>query len=74
MAKFIWTLKEQNRLPMIIQKITEDIKNKAKLDVCKLCLTENHGIINFPNHGLVYLLENLTFQYLMFIIRYSSGQ
>ena len=61
MSKFIWTLKEQNGLHMAIQKTTKYIKNKTKLNVCKFCLTEKHGIINFPNRGLVYILENVAF-------------
>ena len=45
LSKDIWTLKHQNKTPMIKWKIVQVVNGKVKLNFYKLCLTEKYYII-----------------------------
>ena len=45
-SKYIWTLKQQNKAPTIKCRIVQIVNSKAKLNFCKLSLTEKCYIIN----------------------------
>ena len=46
MSKYVWSLKTENKTPIINWKIMKIIYSKATSEFCKLCLIETLYIIN----------------------------
>ena len=46
LSKYIWSLRENNKIPSIKWKIVKIVYSKATSSFCKLCLTEKLLILN----------------------------
>ena len=46
MSKYVWSLRENNKIPSIKWKIVKIVYSKATSSFCKLCLTEKLFILN----------------------------
>ena len=46
LSKYVWSLRENNKIPSIKWKIVKIVYSKATLSFCKLCLTETLFIFN----------------------------
>ena len=46
LSKYIWSFKNENKTPIINQKIMKTIYSKATSEFCKLCLMEKLYILN----------------------------
>ena len=46
LSKYVWSLRENNKIPSIKWKIVKIVYSKAKSSFCKLCLTEKLFILN----------------------------
>ena len=54
LSKYIWSLKEQDKVPSITWSILKSIKNPLNSRSCSLCLSEKLFIINnFNNQNLL---------------------
>ena len=46
LSKYVWSLRENNKIPPIKWKIVKIVYSKATSSFCKLCLTEKLLILN----------------------------
>ena len=46
LSKFVWSLRENNKIPSIKWKIVKIVYSKATSSFCKLCLTEKLFVLN----------------------------
>ena len=46
LSKYVWSLRENNKIPSIKWKIVKIVYSKATSSFCKLCLTEKLFILN----------------------------
>ena len=46
LSKYVWSLRENNKIPPIKWKIVKIVYSKATSSFCKLCLTEKLFILN----------------------------
>ena len=46
LSKYVWSLRENNKIPPIKWKIVKIVYSKATSSFCKLCLTEKLFIFN----------------------------
>ena len=49
LSKYIWQLKDANIAPIVTWKVVAKVSSDAKVNFCKLCLTEKVFIINALN-------------------------
>ena len=61
LSKYVWSLRENNKIPSIRWKIVKIVCSKATSSFCKLCLTEKLFILNTLGDGNCLNKKNIIY-------------